>query len=143
MTLNVDAAADRVNFVTGDSIATTATTYAGANIAAGDVLTFGNGVEVVNNFLAGAGGDVLADGNGAAAATTLIGVATGAALTAATTYFLSGTYNSVTGVFTASADGAGADTLIVDGAGATLAASTGAVVLVGVDSDNLVAANFI
>jgi hypothetical protein len=64
--------------------------------------------------------------------------------TSGTMYFLSGAFNTSTGVFTIAANGAGADTLIFEGdAGANLAAVNDAIVLIGVDSDDLVAANII
>lgn len=126
------------------SVATSASAFAGATLAAGDTLTFANGVDVITDFTAGAGGDILE--NGAAvvnAIATGIGenVTTGFD-TATTSYFISGTWNGT--VFTATANGVGADTAIVfgDAAPTALGASAAIVILVGVDSDNLIAANF-
>lgn len=60
----------------------------------------------------------------------------------AETYFLSGNYDSVTGLFTTTIDGAGADTLVYEGLNANaLTDNTSAVILVGVDYDDLVAGN--
>ncbi len=134
---------DTFNFAAGDSVASTAQTFAGANLAANDTITFGNSLDIIQDFAAGASGDLF-NGANAGAPTTGIGVAVAAGFAAGTTYFVSGNFNTGTGVFTATADGAGADTLIVEGAAATaLGASTNAVMLIGVDSDDLVAANFI
>ncbi len=101
----------------------------------------------MNGFTAGAGGDVL-DLDTATAAVTLIG-ADQTDLGAVANYFVSGSFNASTGVFTVAADGTGSDTLIIDQAangGANVDITTAgniddAVVLVGVDTDNLVAAN--
>jgi len=128
------------------SVAATATSFAGANLAAGDTLTFANGVDVITDFTYGATGDVLE--NGAAVVTAIatgIGqaVATGFA-TAATSYFVSGSWISASKQFIALADGTGADTMIVlgDATPTALTAAASIVILVGIDSDNLVAANF-
>jgi Ca2+-binding RTX toxin-like protein len=137
---------DTFNGTLTSSVASSATAIAGATLAAGDTLTFGNGVDVITDFTAGAGGDVLENTAAAVAAiATGIGqnVTTGFA-TATTNYFVSGTYNATTGSFTVSADGVGADSMIVfgDATPTALAASTHNIILVGVDTDNLVAANF-
>ena len=127
-----------------NSAAYTASSIAGATIAAGDTFTFGNGVDIITDFTAGTGGDVL-DNGAAAVVANATGIGqnktTGFA-TATTTYWVSGTYSS--GTFTALADGTGADTLIVfgDATPTALSSRTDFVVLVGVDTDNLVAANF-
>ena len=130
-----------------DSLAVSASVFAGATVAAGDTLTFGNGVDVITDFVAGAGGDVV-DGLMGGAPTTLIGE-TVAALTAITgeVFFASGSFNATTGLFTISAAGTGLDTLIVYANQATAASdnlttNASMIVLVGVDSDNLVAGNF-
>jgi len=115
---------------------------ADANFAANQTLTYGNGVDVIVGFAAGVGGDVL-DLDAATAAVTGIGVANNA-MTAGTNYFLSGSFVVATGVFTIAANGAGADTLIIQayaGAGVDIATNAGVVVLVGVNSANLVAGN--
>jgi len=58
----------------------------------------------------------------------------------ADTFLLAGSYDSNTGLFITTADGAGSDTLIYEGASANaLSANSSAVILVGVDSDELVA----
>ena len=116
-----------------------------AVIATGETVTFGSGVDIITDFTAGTGGDVLDTVNGSAAVTG-IGKEENA-LTADTSYFLSGAYVASTGVFTVAADGAGADTLIFEGGNAgdaSLDVTTNAswIVLQGVDSGDLVAANF-
>jgi hemolysin type calcium-binding protein len=124
----------------GDSVASTAQVFAGANVAAGDTITFGSGVDVINDFTAGASGDIFDGALAAAVPTTGIGVAHATGFVAGT-WFLSGAWNGST--FTAAADGTGADTLIVEGdVGADISADTDVVILVGVDSDDFVAANF-
>ena len=139
------AGVDSFRVAVGDGVATTASSFAAATLAAGDTLTFGNGVDVISGFVAGAGGDVL--DNTTTNTTTLtsgIGLATANGfVTTTTAYYISGYYNSTTHVFTAAANGAGTDTAIVEGVAATaLNASTTTVVLVGVNSADLTTANF-
>jgi hypothetical protein len=125
----------------GDSIAATALTLAGTAFAANDTITFGNGVDVITNFIAGATKDSL-DVTTPGAAITGIGV-TAASLTATKTLFLSGAYNTTTKVFTIAADAGGADTLIVDTADTAAATADTWVVLVGVVTNTLHADNFV
>jgi len=150
ITLLVDGATDTMIQGVSDSVASTAqSTSAGTLIAAGQTVTFGAGVDVINNFLAGAlgaGGDIL-DTVGTGAAITAIGVSN-SALVLDKNYYFSGSYNTVSGVFTVAAAGTGEDTMImstVTGTAATVDWSTNAnaIILVGVDTDDLVAANFI
>ena len=138
--------ADQFNVTTATSIAASTVTAAGATIAAGDTLAFANGVDIISDFSAGTGGDVL-ENTGAVVATiaTGIGVATANTgfVTTTQAYLLSGNWNSNTKLFTITADGVGADTLVIEGtAGTTLAANASHVILVGVNSANLIAANF-
>jgi len=137
------ASSDEVVSVEGASVAPSATSLAGATLAADDTLTFANGVDVVTGFTAGASGDIIDGVDAAAIPTTGIGVAAAAGFTG-DTFFISGNYVASTGVFTVTADGVGSDTLIVDAENnaATLAATDDFILLVGVDSDDLVAANF-
>jgi len=151
-TFNLGSGVDNIA-APGDDSSTAATaqsTTGSAAIATGDTLTFGNGVDIINSFTAGAGGDTLdvVAALAGSAPTTLIGE-TEDALTDDTAYFASGTYTASTGVFTIAAAGTGADTLIVL-ADATIHADTtdimendGMLILVGVDSDDLVAGNFV
>ena len=132
---------------TSDSTAPSATTtIGGQNLAAADTITFGNGVDVVNGFTAGAGGDVL-DRILNTAPVTLIGVIENS-LVNSKNYFVSGTYVKSTRVFTMAADGTGADTLTLTSNTASHAntndimENAGIMILVGVDSDDLIAANF-
>ena len=140
----------------GDSIAATVVTDATTSaaiaatvaLAAGDSITFGSGVDVYKDFTAGAvasGGDTL-NTTTAGLPTTMIGVAHDTLAAADDLLFVSGAFVTATGVFTIAADGTGADTLIIDldqGTSDDIDGTTNAVVLVGVDSDDLVAANFI
>lgn len=141
------AGVDDFNQGIADSVARSASVFAAATVGIGDTLTFGNGVDIITDFVAGAGGDTMSV-LVAGAPTTLLGE-TVAALSAGTeVFFASGTYNSATNVFTVAANGSGPDTMIVQAdvaAAASNALTTNAsvVILQGVDSDNLVAGNFI
>jgi hypothetical protein len=125
----------------------------GGAIAAGDSLTFANGADVINGF-GTTTDDILnlASITTATAATSALGL-TGNDLSAATSaddnQFLSGAWDATAKTFTITNNGLGADTLILDvdetvgaGAGKDISLSSGMTVLVGVDSDNLAAANF-
>lgn len=147
ITLNVDGAADHIEVSVGDSVVISA--ISPGVIAAGSTLTFAAGVDVINNFLAGSG--ATADhihnigGQDSTLLTSLIG-ATGATVTDVDTteYYLSGSYNGLTGVFTVAANGAGADTLVINGVtGDTLASSLQSTILIGVNSANLTTDNFV
>ena len=143
VTLSVDSTGDRVVQGLDDSVATTANTLSGA-VAAGQTLTFGSGLDVVQNFQAtGTGYDTVAV-TVTGAPTTMIG-ATYSSLLPNKTYYLSGNYNTLTGIFTITAAGVGADTLIVQtGASATdLSTNTSALLLQGVVSSDLSANNFV
>jgi len=117
-----------------------------AAIAAGDTFTFGNGVDIVTDFTAGAGGDALNLQTGGVLNSMFGDDITAFNAGVAVVGFLSGSYNASTGVFTISADGVGADTLILDndaGAQDSWVTADQWIVLIGVDSDNLVAGNFV
>ena len=138
--------ADQFQVTTATSIAASLVTAAAATIAAGDTLTFANGVDIITDFSAGTGGDVL-ENTGAVVATIATGIGVAVANTGFVTttqaYLLSGNWNSNTKVFTITADAVGADTLVIEGTAATtLANNASHVVLVGVNSGVLVAANF-
>jgi len=127
----------------GASIAASSTSLTAA-LAVGDSLTFANGVDIITDFTAGTGGDrVDATGNGGAVPTSGLTLAVANGFAANTTYFLSGSFDTSTKQFTVLAAGTGADTAIVRGAGEALSANTSFVILIGVDSDDFVAANFI
>jgi len=113
-------------------------------IAAGDTFTFGGGVDVITDFTAGVGGEIL-DLQSAGALTTMIGQVNWFLFGGVSIGFLSGSFNSVTGAFTTAANGIGADTLILDVSNQANNDWTSQqwVVLIGVDSDNLVAGNFV
>jgi Ca2+-binding RTX toxin-like protein len=130
-----------------DGVAPSATSFAGATVAAADTLTFSStaGVDVITDFTAGSGGDVLALPGVVATLATGIGVAVANTgfVTTTTAYYLSGVYTASTGTFTVLADGVGNSTLVLNGvATTTLAANTTMAILVGVNSAGLVAANF-
>ena len=138
-----------VQAINASTVSSASTTGTGAGtagaIAASETITFANGVDVITDFTAGAGGDVIDNVLGATAAITAIGE-TENAMTASRNFFLSGAFVESTGVFTVAADGTGADTLVFEtaasGATLTIAGNTNMIVLQGVDSDDLVAANF-
>lgn len=134
----------RDTFVEGkaDSLAATSGVVTGP-LAAGATLTFAKGVDRIVDFQAGSGGDVL-DLLVASKAISALSVASNALL-AGKNYFLSGDWNEAASALLLTANGLGNSTLIFQaytGTGTDLATNTSAVVLVGVDSDNLVAANF-
>jgi len=141
-TITTGANADTVNMGT-DSVAATSTNFAGATVAVGDTMTFGNGVDVITDFTAGTGGDTLNSTN-AGAPTTLVGKIA-ADITENTTFFASGTWDAASKTFLILADGSGADTMIIENettnASDSLLTNSTAIILVGVDSDDLVAAN--
>jgi len=137
-----DGGTDTILHNAADSTVYSAEGITEAAVAVGESLTFGNGIDVVNGFTAGTGGDII-NGTNAGAPTTLVG-SNQTGNTAATTYFASGAFVLSTGVFTIAADGAGADTLIIDGgANANMNDSNEGIVLVGVNSSDIVAANVI
>lgn len=137
ITLATDNERDNINQQASDGVAATATVFQGAVFAVGDTITFDDGVDVVANFEAGASvsADLLTVGT--TLSTSLLGGATGAR----TIGWLSGNYDSVTHVFTITPNGTGSDTLVLKGSDLSAGASR-AVVLVGVDSDQLVDSNF-
>ncbi|MBE9089925.1 hypothetical protein IQ232_09055 [Microcystis aeruginosa LEGE 11464] len=99
-------------------------------------------VDIIGGFTAGDTGDIL-NLDSITAAVTGIGVANNA-LVAGTNYFLSGNFTLGTGVFTITGNGLGSDTLIIQGfagVGTNIATNTSSIVLLGVNSNNLVAGN--
>lgn len=120
-----------------------ATAIGEGGLAAGVPLEFAAGLDVIADFTAGAGGDELdlvLKGKPA----TALGL-DGNALAASKNYFLSGDWDALNSAFTLASDGSGSSTLIIQTAsGKTdLLVNTSAVLLVGVDSDLLVSANFV
>jgi S-layer protein len=121
-----------------DSIARTAETLTDGGVANADTITFGNGVDIITDFVSGT--DTI-DVESAGAATTLMAVdPTGAALTNAVTYSVLGTFVESTGVFTVNSAATSATAnvatalLVAEAADADAAAQTGWVVLTGVTS---------
>jgi Ca2+-binding RTX toxin-like protein len=124
---------------TGNAMAATVT------FAVGDSIVYGNGVDVYTDFTAGGTVDDI-DTFVAGAATSLVGVAHDQLNAADDINFLSGSWNQSTLTFTITADGVGADTLIVsidESVAESIDNTANAFILVGVDSDDLVAADFI
>lgn len=110
----------------------------------GDTIVFGAGVDVVTGFQAGIGGDqldVVSGGGATSAYHSMYG--TGWAFLEGV-YFVSGSFDADTRTFTVAADGVGADTMIVQGeGGATFDTNDSAVILVGVNSADLVPGNLV
>lgn len=135
-----------VNIDTGDSGAAS-TDGLSATIAAADTLTFWTSsaqtLDIINGFTAGT--DKI-DFTNTGAAVTMIGTSKGD-MAEDTIFFASGAYNATNGVFTLAADGTGADTLVFENEGTAAmdvaATATNMIVLVGVDSDDLVAGSFV
>jgi len=132
-----------------DSVVATAQTIAAAGtIAAADTITFGNGLDIYTDFVAGNASETIDTDNAGSSLTSLIGQDE-TALTDNVLTFASGTYDAATGIFTIAADGAGADTLIIDvdntnnEASDVLSTSSSMFLLQGVDSDDLVAGDFV
>jgi hypothetical protein len=140
---------DTYIFAAADSVAPSSIVTAGANLAAGDVVYYANGVDVITNFTttSATADDIINGPTGGSNPTTVIGVAHANLNNAgALDMFASGAWDSVAKTFTLTADGLGADTLFLRTAGGadvsdSLATTTSTIVLVGVDSDNLLAAN--
>jgi Ca2+-binding RTX toxin-like protein len=156
-TITGGAGADAINVGTGtdtvvqglaDSELGVINTFPQGVIADGDVITFATGLDIITGFTAGGvAGDKLGNVNGNNLAVTLIAERENA-LTVDTTYFASGVYDAILGTFTIDANGDGVDTLIVQAgaalsAGLDINANASMILLLGVDSDDLVAGNFI
>jgi len=123
----------------------------GANFAAGDTLTFANGVDVITGFTTTAGSYVAATDDilnvtTTTLPTTLIGE-TESDLSAGTEHFVaSGAWDAASKTFTMTSDGLGPDTLFVKGINGgvndDIMTNTTTVILTGVDTDNLHASQF-
>lgn len=127
--------------VAGDTIQIVVA-VAGANATAVDTITdFGTGTNRINT----ANGIAAVSGLGQTVTTDQSGLLTaGGATAAGITSFFSGNYNSATGLFTITANGAGASTMIYT-AGVATAATAGVAnftLLENFDSDNLAATSF-
>jgi hypothetical protein len=158
ITITVDAGAGNDDVTLSDNVdvyvieagdsESGAGTYSGAAVAVDDFLTFGAGdVDIVRGFDAVSGDQIdNVNGDGATAAVTAIGEDQ-LDLDEDTIFFLSGSFNELTGVFTIMADGTGDDTLIFENettaANDDLDTVNNAVVLIGVDSDDLAVTTFI
>jgi len=139
-------------YVQGFAVSTAPTAFSiaagiGGAIAAGDSLTFGNGVDVINSFGTTTDDIINVAANvGATLATSALAGRNANDLAAADDIqFLSGAWDAAAQTFTITNNGLGADTLILDidngAASDNISTSQGLTVLVGVDSDNLAAAN--
>lgn len=136
---------------TDDSAAASDTPAAGKAFTAGQVITFkavgtsaDPNVDIIRGFTGGTNGDVL-DLTSDKAAVSGIGTKNDS-LVANTNYFLSGNFTTGDGKFTITSDGGGADTLIIQGfagAGTDILTNTSSIVLLGFNSNGLVAANII
>ena len=128
--------------VQADGASKAATADTTTTVAAGQTITFGNGLDIINGFNGAV--DRIDVGTGGAAISGIGMVDT--AFTATKTIFLSGAYVAGTGIFTIAADGNGADTLLLDTTGAgdgSIATADTWILLVGTNSGTLVAGSFI
>jgi hypothetical protein len=129
------------------AVASTTNGAPGTAFAAAQTITFAPitgsavpNVDIIGGFTAGDTGDIL-NLDSITAAVTGIGVGNNA-LVAGTNYFLSGNFTLGTGVFTITGNGLGSDTLIIQGnGGGIFTANASSIVLLGVNSNNLVGAN--
>jgi len=113
-TISTGAGTDTV--LSEATTAQTATSLTAAAIAAGNTITFGNGIDVVTDFATAT--DRMNTTNTTAIA-TMIGIATAAGFAIDSLMVsASGTFTAATGVFTFAADNAGPDTLIAETGGA-------------------------
>jgi hypothetical protein len=147
-TITLSSGAEDVNVGNDDSVAATSVSFAGSNVAAGDTMTFGNGVDVVNGFTAGGGADDITTGDAANIAVTHLGQAH-ADLTgdANENLFLSGNWDTSSNTFTITGNGQGSDMMIVNGQHSdatndSLTLCTNVTIFTGVDTDDIVAGDF-
>jgi hypothetical protein len=121
-----------ITIVTGE-LATRNTIF-NESSATGNALTFGNVTNATDGFKMVDNLDV--------SSASVLDITMEEELTS-NTYLISGNYNSATGLFTATSNGVGDDTLIYEGTAASaLNLHTNAIVLVGVDADILTIENF-
>ena len=137
---NADTDTDTVNIAAGDSVSFTAETVTEGNLMATETITFGNGVDTIQNFEVGAGNDEIS-GLGTAVPTDAVGSDFNGD-NSGTTFQFDGNFNARTGVFTGNTSGT--DVLIFEGdATADLASVDTFTVLIGVDDTSFDAANFV
>lgn len=121
----------------------TAFSSPGANaLNAGQSVTFGNGLDIVTDFEIAR--DIISVGYVASGIVSLLGQGSAALTDAGQVYYLSGTWNAGSQIFTVAANGSGADTLVAlsGAAGTTFSTNGSAIVLLGVNSADLTATNF-
>jgi len=131
-----------IDNTTGNAIAATIA------MGAGDKIVFGNGVDQITDFTAGGTTDDINTLVAGAALATGIGVSNTDMVAggADDIFFFSGAYNTSNNTFTVAADGTGVDTLITvidQDVAEDMGDTNGHFILRGVDSDDLVAADFI
>ena len=133
---------DTFGYNSGDSVSPVAENsfFAGSNLSVADRISFANGVDVIKDFVAGEGGDLF-DGANPGLPTTGIGGSLSTGFSVGNTYFVSGSW--VGNSFTVAADGTGTDTMIIEGSEVTQELNEDHTILVGVNSDDLISANFI
>ncbi|MFN9628975.1 MAG: calcium-binding protein, partial [Cyanobacteriota bacterium] len=131
--------------LTTDSQTFTARSSTGV-FAVNQTFTYGNRLDIITDFKPGTGNDLLdLQGLGGVLPTTAIGRSqVSGGLVNGTNYFLSGSFNSTTNIFTVQAAGtAGSSTMILQGTGGNFSANASAILLSGVNSTSLSASNFI
>lgn len=143
MDVGVDNAIDTINLSTlSNSVVSTGNSLTIGNISIGNTITYANGIDIIDNFDA-ANGDIID-------VSTVFGpmgilntqYGTSWAFILGANYYLSGAFNEATRVFTVMANGAGPDTLLIQGEGGTFFTNDSSVILLGVNSNDLTAANF-
>lgn len=142
MDVGVDNVIDTVNLSNlSNSVVSTGNTIVG-NVSIGEIIYYVNGIDVIDNFDA-VNGDLMdvsgVDGPHAALDTQY---GTSWAFLSGSNYYLSGDFDEAAGAFTVTANGAGPDTLLIQGEGGTFNSNDSSVILLGVNSNDLSGANF-
>lgn len=145
MAVGLDNAIDTVDLSTlSNSVVSTGNNLTFSNISIGDTITYANGIDVIDNFDAVKGDIIVVSKVFGPMGILNTEYGTSWAFIAGANYYLSGEFNEVTRVFTVTANGAGPDTLLIQGEGSsdTFYSNDSSVILLGVNSNDLTADNF-